>query len=304
MQKTVLITGGFGFLGRAVARAFKSRGYSVRGMGHGAWTPGQAQAAGFDDWHEADISLPALSVLDGRYDAVVHCASNSTVACSLRQPYEAFERTVHSTMAVLEHLRRTGSRARLIYPSSAAVYGAAPDKPLEETDTPNPVSPYGFHKLMVEDLLKCHSRHFGVPVAIVRYFSIYGPGLGKQLLWDAAQKLSEGADEAVFWGTGEETRDWIYMDDAASLAACLAENTEPFTVVNGASGERVTVREVLEQLRSALESPTAIKFNGLIKPGDPRFYHADMSKTHSLPWRPEISLAQGLKTYTDWFRSS
>jgi UDP-glucose 4-epimerase len=303
MQKTVLITGGFGFLGRATAQAYRKRGYFVLGMGHGAWTTCQAHSFGFDAWHESDISLAGLSVLDGRYDVVVHCASNSTVAYSLTHPYEAFERTVQSTMAVLEHLRSTGSKARVIYPSSAAVYGAADDKPLKESDAPNPVSPYGYHKLMVEELLKCHSRHFGTPVAIIRFFSIYGPGLAKQLLWDAARKLCGEADEVSFWGTGEETRDWIYMDDAADLVARLADNSEPFTVVNGASGERVTVREVLEQLKTAFGASTEIKFNGMIKPGDPRFYHADMNAAHSLPWRPGVSLAEGLKIYSNWFRT-
>lgn len=304
MTQTVLVTGGFGFLGRAVARIFKARGCRVVGIGHGAWAQEEARTHGFDVWRESDVSLVGLAALGERYDLVVHCAGAGSVGFSMTNPLEAFDKTVRGTAELLDHLRRSGSTAVLVYPSSAAIYGAADDEPLAETHAMNPVSPYGYHKKITEDLLECYSKYFGVRVAIVRFFSIYGPELTKQLLWDAAAKLSSGEKEATFWGTGDETRDWIHVDDAAALIARVADGDARFVVVNGATGERVTVARVLEMLRRAMNVDIALRFNGVIKPGDPRYYHADMTRALASGWRPSIALSDGLAGYVRWMRST
>ncbi|MDZ5456528.1 NAD-dependent epimerase/dehydratase family protein [Azohydromonas lata] len=302
--RTALVTGGLGFLGQAVAHSLRRDGYRVVGLGHGQRPAEEIRAAGFDRWVCGDVSLQLLSTLEESFELVVHCASNSAVGYSLAHPHEAFLRTVQSTADLLEHLRSTQSRALVIYPSSAAVYGAAQDRPLQESDVPNPVSPYGVHKLITEELLAGHARHFSVRVAIVRFFSIYGAGLSKQLLWDAAVKMSSGQKTVEFWGTGEETRDWIHVQDAADLIARLACSDADFFLLNGAAGERVTVRDVLEKLRAALGLDIDIRFNSMVRPGDPRFYHADVSRLKTLPWQPRVTLEQGLENYANWFKAS
>ena len=304
MTTTVLITGGRGFLGRATARAFKQRGYRVVGLGHGEWSPGEALEHGFDAWHPAEVSLAALSALTERFDLVVHCAAASSVPFSLEQPHAAFRMTVQCTVDLLEYLRISGSKALVLYPSSAAVYGATDDRPLRESDQPNPVSPYGFHKRMVEELLACYAAHFGVRAAVIRFFSIYGAGLARQLLWDACTKLTSAQGPVTFWGTGEETRDWIHVDDAAALIARVSETGSPFSIVNGAGGERITVRTALHMLRDALGVDAPIDFNGVIKAGDPRFYHADVTRARLLGAQPSVSLADGLSLYAQWFKST
>lgn len=304
MNRTVLVTGGFGFLGRAVGRTFKARGCRVVGIGHGAWTDAEARAHGFDVWRQSDVSLVGLAALDGPYDLVVHCAGTGSVGFSMSNPLEAFDKTVRGTAELLDHLRRSGSAATLVYPSSAAIYGAADDEPLAETHAMNPVSPYGYHKKITEDLLECYAKYFGARVCVVRFFSIYGPELTKQLLWDAAAKLSAGAKEATFWGTGEETRDWIHVDDAAALIARVADGGARYTVVNGATGERVTVVRILEMLKRAMGVDVALRFNGVVKPGDPRYYHADTTRALATGWRPSVALADGLDGYVRWMRSA
>lgn len=303
MQKTVLVTGGFGFLGRAAARRFRASGYRVVGIGHGAWPADEAMKHGFDRWCESDVSLTSLTALGERYDLVVHCAGTGSVGYSLTNPLEAFQKTVQGTAELLEHLRQTESKALLVYPSSAAVYGAADDRPLREEDPPNPVSPYGYHKTITEGLLESYSRYFGARVAVIRFFSIYGPGLAKQLLWDAAGKLSGGSGEVTFWGTGEETRDWIHVADAAELMMKAAECAAPFTVMNGATGQRVTVSNVLHMLKRALGADVDIRFNGHVRAGDPRFYLADVSKLRDLGAKPSVTLEQGLAEYALWFKA-
>ncbi|MGN6830467.1 NAD-dependent epimerase/dehydratase family protein [Paucibacter sp. M5-1] len=310
--RSVLITGGLGFLGRAVAQCFRAGGYRVLGIGHSAEDVADGAASGYDRWISTSLTTESLTLLGERPDVVVHCASNGSVPYSLVHPLDAYERTVNSTAVLLEHLRRHAPSAVVLYPSSAAVYGAAPDRPLCETDTPNPVSPYGFHKQMVETLLAAHATCFGQPAVAVRFFSIYGPGLRRQLLWDASERLLSGPSPQTFFGTGDETRDWIHVDDAAALILHLAERAAAaprgaaarLEIVNGATGDRVTVRDVLGRLARALGSPAEIRFNGSIRAGDPRFYLAAIDQMRATGWQPSIALDEGLATYAAWVRKA
>ena len=309
MPLTALITGGAGFLGQVCAKHFHSAGWRVVGIGHGRWTIDEAYAAGYEHWINTSVSKESLIGLEERLDAVVHCAGSGSVAYSFEQPFCSFKNTVGTTATLLEYLRQHAPKAFVLYPSSAAVYGATTDTPLAETDTPNPVSPYGFHKLMVESLLAAHNQAFGQPTIAVRFFSIYGPGLRKQLLWDASRRFLSGISPQTFWGTGSETRDWIYVDDAARLLLFLAEKEKnsqksaTHQVINAANGSRVTVREVLDRLSVALGSSPHIAFNGALRAGDPRFYQADVRKLQALGWKPNVGIESGLANYATWIRA-
>jgi UDP-glucose 4-epimerase len=300
-MRTVLVTGGQGFLGRAVARRFKSAGCHIVGIGRGRWAPEEALAAGFDVWLDAGVSVSSLMTFNDQFDTVIHCGGNGSVGYSVSNPLQDFYKTVQGTAELLEYLRLQESKALVIYPSSAGVYGSKDDHPIRESDSLNPISAYGYHKKMAEHLLELHSRAYGIRVAVIRFFSIYGPGLTKQLLWDASGKLMSCKNsEAVFWGTGEETRDWLDSRDAAELMFKVADSKESYIVLNGASGKRATVRETLQLLKSALGSSAQITFNGIEREGDPRFYHADISRALALGWTPNVHLTDGIQRYVDW----
>lgn len=302
MQQTILVTGGFGFLGRAVTLKYKMLGHRVIGMGHSQWTTEQALSFGYDVWIEASVSLTSLIALNEKFDLVVHCAGNSSVAHSLTNPFEDFSQNVLATAELLEYLRVTVSEAMLIFPSSAGVYGACKDVKINESDSLNPISPYGYHKKMIEEMLDMHSKIYRTRIVIIRFFSIYGPYLKKQLLWDASTKLLMSDKEAVFSGLGEETRDWIYIDDAVELIIQLSNNSKSFIIVNGASGDRITVKAVLEMLRDALCVDIDIKFNGIVRLGDPSYYHADVSKLREMCIKPKVMLNEGIARYADWIK--
>jgi UDP-glucose 4-epimerase len=303
MKRTVLVTGGAGFLGRAVAREYAQRGWNVIGIGLSSWTGDEAHMSGFSTWHSANVDLVGLSRITTLVDVVVHCAGNGSVPYSQAYPSEAYCRTVHTTAAVLEFCRSLPRPPMIVYPSSAAVYGAAPDEALSESSPSNPVSPYGYHKRMTEDLLASYARHGGPRAAIIRFFSIYGPGLDKQLLWDASKKLTAGEPSVTFWGTGGETRDWIHVSDAARLVVAAAQLDDSFTVLNGGSGQRSTVLDSLALLREHLGSTSGIEFNGEMRSGDPRHYLADMTRAHAIGWLPKVSLNEGFQEYAKWFKA-
>lgn len=303
MKSTVLITGGSGFLGQAVALEYARLGWDVIGIGHAIWTPQDARRIGYSSWHSASVDLDGLRRINVPIDVIVHCAGNGLVPYSLTHPLDAFRRTVQTTAELLEYCRGLREAPMIVYPSSAAVYGAAPDEYLSETTPSNPVSPYGYHKRMTEDLLASHALYGGSRAAIIRFFSIYGPGLDKQLLWDASKKLTAGEPSATFWGTGGETRDWIHVSDAARLIVAAAQLAEPFAILNGGSGQRFTVLDTLTLLREQLGSPSGIEFNGEVRAGDPRYYLANVTRASALGWCPRVALLDGLKEYATWFKT-
>jgi UDP-glucose 4-epimerase len=140
-----------------------------------------------------------------------------------------------------------------------------------------------------------------VPVSIVRLFSAYGEGLRKQLLWDALNKFRNGSLQ--FFGTGNELRDWIHVDDAAALLALAGLSRQStFEIYNGGF-EHATTREVLTQLAVASGHDGAVLFNGETHKGNPRRLTSNVHHTMRLiDWAPAVRLQDGVARYAAWFR--
>ncbi len=303
MGTEVLITGAAGFIGRNVARQCLERGDEVTGIGHGSWSEKEWRALGFSRFHNASVTPEVLKAHGGTPSLVIHCAGSGSVAFSVQNPEADRARTLETTSAVLEFMRSRAPHASLVYPSSAAVYGLAQAFPTPETAPLKPISPYGAHKKMAEDLCRAAAHDAGLKVAIVRLFSVYGAGLRKQLLFDACQKARRG--EAVFFGTGDETRDWLRVDDAAALLLKAGDHASAeCPVANGGSGQSVSVRVVLTELLACFPGSPAIAFNGEVRPADPQRYHADIGVARSWGWSPRIDLRKGVRDYAHWFKAT
>jgi len=300
MSRPVLVTGAYGFIGRHVALALASEGHTVTGLGHGTWTRDEWRKWGIHEWHALDITLENLVTYAGKPVIVIHCAGSGSIAFSATHPHQDFQRTVSTTAAVLEFVRLHAIDASVVYPSSAAVYGSAKRLPIAETDTLDPVSPYGIHKLMAEQLCSTYASHFGVRTAVVRLFSVYGIGLRKQLLWDACTKLRRG--DAVFFGTGTEVRDWLHADDAARLLVMAGRQASNACVtVNGGTGTGTSVADVIAEIRNALNTQPKPLFDGRLTGVDPPAYVADIARAASWGWRSQKSLREGIRQYVEWF---
>lgn len=302
MAKHIIITGASGFLGRYIARYFFSQGWRVSGIGHTVKNF-LASEWGISNWLEQDVnsnSLKAIIENTGKPDVFVHCAGTGSVGKSWEAPLKEFERTVLTTATVIDTLRSFAPGALLIYPSSAAVYGESDDKTLTEDSLLHPMSPYGLHKLAAEDLCLGAHRIFGINVAIIRFFSIYGPTLRKQLLWDITQKLQSGTTVLKLDGTGTEHRDFIYADDAARLAGHIA-NMNPQTpfVVNGSTGIATTVSSVAQLIINEMgkKDSVRIEFSGVSRPGDPSRLVGDTHKLELNGFNSKVMVEEGIQRF-------
>ncbi len=302
-MKTVLITGAHGFLGRYCAREFSSHGFRVIGLGYGSWDDESHEEFGIQRWIEASVDADSLLSIAEPVHIIVHCAGSGSVGYSLTSPMQDFRKTVDTTLAVLEFMRLAVPEATLVYPSSAAVYGCRDAAPILETDPLQPVSPYGAHKKIAEELCFSYSRSFGIQASAIRFFSIYGNGLRKQLLWEACHRISAGGEgEVEFFGTGTEMRDWLHVQDAAALVYSVGCARKSGLVVNGGCGSSVSVRDVLTMIAGGLGGGARISFNGLVREGDPKHFHADTTKALGLGWQPRVTLPNGVSSYIAWFK--
>ncbi len=301
-MKKILITGAKGFLGSNTAKYFKNIGYKTYGIGHGDLLVSECHSIGLDYWFKSDVKIDAIRDINQQFDLIVHCGGSGSVGFSVENPYQDFKKTVDGTLEVLEYIRLYNPNAHFIYPSSPAVQGECPDEPIKEEYVGKPASPYGYHKKIAEDLCRSYSDKYGIKVSIIRLFSVYGDGLKKQLLWDACNKIINAKDEVVFWGTGYETRDFIHIEDVLNIIENVTQINEKYLVINGGTGSKHTIRNIIFLIKELLNSNCSIKFNNQVNEGNPIYYWADIKKTKELNWSPDINFDEGLQKYVNWYK--
>ena len=304
---TVWITGANGFIGRYLARELADAGLDVDGIGHGAMEEPERQRLGLLTWVNGEIeaaNLNALATGRGLPSAIFHLAGGSSVGLSIALPFEDFSRTVTSTARLLEWMRSSAPQTRLIVASSAAVYGADHGGPIAENAELVPMSPYGHHKLMMEQLCRSYATTFGIRSTVVRLFSVYGPRLRKQLLWDICSRLQHDSRTLELGGTGAEIRDWTDVRDVARLLVCIAKKPqqETFRVVNGGCGRGTSVAEVAQMLVRHWGGNVAVRYSGIVRAGDPFSLLADDAMLGRIGFAWRVLLDQGLADYVAWFK--
>ena len=307
-MSAVWVTGAAGFIGSHLVRHLAAGGHSVAGIDLLS-----AESVGLDQavagWGAAGLSSHCLDAMRDKLgvpDVVYHLAGGSSVGASLANPALDFAATVGGTAILLEWLRTSAPETRLVVVSSAAVYGNIHRGAIGEDAATDPYSPYGAHKYAMEATVKGWSSSFGIPAVGVRLFSVYGPGLRKQLLWDLSNRLHQEDGPVELGGSGEELRDWTHVGDvvrAIDVASGLAQAGMP--IINAGTTEGSNVREISHGLVRALGGdPARIHFSGKARPGDPYSLVAAPGQLAELGFEWRIGVEEGLQSYADWYRTA
>jgi UDP-glucose 4-epimerase len=307
MRRVAWVTGASGFLGGAVARGLIERGWTVVGTGRRRYDDVARTLAGLAGYVPGNLGFEAIfdamEACAGPPAVVVHCAGAGTVAEVARVPIPDLHTTVMSLALLAQWLLRRAADARLLVASSAAVYGAAP-APQREDAAPAPVSDYGWHKLMGEQVL-ASARQKGLACCAVRFFSLFGPGLRKQVLWDTywRARASHGALELS--GNGAELRDLLYIDDAVALLhSLIASEGDLPPVVNGGTGRGARIGALMTMWSEIAFGGRPIRFTGAVRAADPAALVADIGLAASLGFAPSVPLEEGFRRTADWLQDT
>lgn len=298
-----LVTGAAGFLGRYIVREMSAAGGTVLAVD--SCSPENAalpKGVGFRSLRLPDERLGAV-IADFAPTVCVHAAGRASVAGSFEDPDADFESSVLLTRSLLGSLGESAPRCRFVFLSSAAVYGEPESLPVSESGRILPLSPYGYHKRMCEMLVEESARLGGVRGASARIFSAYGPGLRRQVLWEAASQLAERGCVSLR-GTGLESRDFISGRDVARAIRVIAEKAPcGGEVYNVASGQETTIRAAVEMLCAFFPGAPAPVFEGKKLSGDPVRWVADCSRLAALGFHGGVTIQEGLGALAEWTKA-
>ena len=222
-MKKVLITGANGFIGSSLLEKFAATGYMVEG-----WDISSGVNSGIEI---RKVDLGNINMVKQRLelfypDIIIHCAGSADVGNSVKKPETDFYGNVTLTHHLLFALHQLGfNHSRIVFLSSAAVYGNPERLPITEDMKVNPLSPYALHKVMCEDICHYFVRNYGMDIKIARIFSAYGKGLRKQIFWDMFRKIQTSGRLDMF-GNGNESRDYIHVDDVIQSVYLLATSLD------------------------------------------------------------------------------
>lgn len=295
MTTEVLITGGAGFIGSHLAAAWSSRGARVRILDNFR-TGHRRNLEGIDcqlfegSIEDADLVYRAMQGVT----YVHHLAALVSVPESMQQPRVANRLNIDGTLNVLDAARLCGVR-KVVYSSTSAVYGQI-DRPMHgETDLPAPASPYAIAKLAGEHYMALFAEAYQVPTVTLRYFNVYGPRQDPNSPYAAAVAIFAArarANQAItIFGDGEQTRDFVYVEDVARANMLAAE--QGTGVYNVACGGRITINDLARDIVALSGSSSPIEHRPP-RDGDIRFSCGSAAKISALGWKPEVSLREGL----------
>jgi dTDP-glucose 4,6-dehydratase/UDP-glucose 4-epimerase len=234
-----------------------------------------------------------------QFDVCINCSGASSVPDSIKKPQRDFILNTVNVHKQLDAIRRFNSNCKYINLSSAAVYGNPQQLPISEWHNTNPISPYGVHKKMAEDVCKLFYEQYKIKCCSLRIFSAYGEGLKKQLFWDLYKK-SISRDNISLFGTGNESRDFIHVTDLIEAINCVVYKADfDSETINIASGIEFKIKDVVNIFFSIFNIAN-YEFLGSTRKGDPLNWKADISKLKSYGFQPKVTINTGLEKYVKW----
>ena len=311
----VIVTGAGGFIGGQTVLRLKDAGHSVIGIDI---RPAPDHLGNIcDRFYQEDFANEfALGLLD-KFEprAIIHCAGTSLVGPSVTNPERYYDNNFVKTKRMLDRLIKHEIKSRVIFSSSAAVYGEPVLTPCSELDPPLPVSPYGESKLMIEMALNSYSRAYGLDYVSFRYFNACGAdprarhGQANAATHIIARVLESMRDGKEFVLNGDNyptqdgtcIRDYIHVDDLARAHVMSTEPTVPAGVYNLGSSSGYSNREIMDLAQKV--TGNTLKFTvGSQREGDPAVLTAASDKFNSVSaWVPRYNIEEIIQHAWAWY---
>ena len=300
----ILVTGGAGFIGSHLVDRLIGNGASVAVVDNLS-TGGKGNLHPSATLYEIDTNAPSLSEIfeKERPSIVFSLAANTNVPKSVVDPVFDF-RTLSGTLAVIEQARLHGVE-RFVFASSGFIYGNTASRPIKEDEPFRPVSPYAITKRAIEHYLEFYGNVYGLPFVVLRFATVYGPRQVKGAMSDYIDKLSRGL-QAEFYGSGEKTRDFVYIEDVIdAFGRCLEI---PLTdgqlrFFNIGTSVETTLMDLYARIAGLLgRRPEPVCLPP--RPGELEGYSLDFQRARAvLGWTPKHDLESGLRETIRWRRT-
>ena len=312
-----LVTGGAGFIGSNLCERLLLSGHTVWAFDdlNDSYDPSQKQrnlqsirATGRAfEFVRGDVTdRPALDQILGRvkFDQVIHLAARAGVRPSLEQPGLYQRVNVEGTTNVLEAVRQAGVR-KVILASSSSVYGVNSKTPFSESDPIfSAISPYAASKLACEALGHVYHHVYGIDVAMLRFFTVYGQRQRPDLAIYKFARLMEAGKPIPVFGDGSTGRDYTFVSDIVDGIIACTQREFGYEIFNLGESQIVSLNRMIELLEQALGKKAIIDRQPL-QPGDVPVTFADISKARKhLGYNPRVKIEQGIPLFVEWFRQN
>ncbi|MCJ7639114.1 MAG: NAD-dependent epimerase/dehydratase family protein [Euryarchaeota archaeon] len=293
-----LVTGGYGFIGNQLVGLLSNEFSEVRVLDNLSSVARVVRLPNVHfikgDIRDAETTFEALKDVD----VVFHTAAQIDVVASTREPFVDLENNILGTLSVCEAARKNDI-SKIIYSSSAAVYGKADVFPINEMQPIRPISQYAASKYSGELYLAAYHSLYGIDEISLRYFNVYGPyqrpenaysGVISKFFYDARSNA-----QIQIFGDGKQTRDFVYVKDVARANLLAAKSKATNTAINVGSGVETSINDLAEKIKEILPSDARI-VHVTPRVGDGRRSLADISLAKKLiNYEPETKLADGLE---------
>lgn len=315
-MKSILVTGGAGFIGsHLVDRLLSEGGWRVTVVDdlNDFYSPGIKRSNIATHLTDPNYELIETDIRDARrlgeifserpFDCIVHLAARAGVRPSLAEPKLYAETNINGTLNLLELAREHGV-TQFVFGSSSSVYGINAKVPFAEDDRIHqPISPYAATKAAGELLCHTYSHLYGLRIVCLRFFTVYGARQRPDLaIHKFSRLISEGKPIQVF-GDGTTRRDYTYIDDIIQgVRAAIDYDGAMFDVFNLGESQTVELRELIALLERSLDLRAVIDRQPM-QPGDVPVTYADISKAKELlGYNPTTRIADGIPMFVEWFR--
>lgn len=313
LPRSILITGGAGFIGSHAAAHFLREGWRVGILDN------------FNDFYDPAIkrrniatlpSAPELfegnigdetavqQAMESGWHTVLHLAARAGVRPSIQSPRSYIETNITGTQQMLEAAVKAGVK-KFLFASSSSVYGAVDEVPFRE-DAPlrRTFSPYAATKVAGEQLCSTYAHLYKLPIIALRFFTVYGPGQRPDLaIHKFTRAISEGRPIEQF-GDGSSRRDYTYVEDIVQGIHAAAEYDCDYEVFNLGESETISLAEMIAAIEAALGKSALIERRP-DQPGDMPATWADISKARQLlGYNPRTKIAEGIPAFVQWFQTS